>query len=145
MERQPIHYFVAQGHSLFIPLRNLYPECMVLIEPHERLSPLQCFKTHCHAMKGCPEVLARMVNYLFTHVCPSAQMIYAYFKYRDRPQSIRAGVFDRDLNEPKVIIVNPWGFRKYQKEGVAFEWHPPDEFLFMGSSSGIIPAGNLVR
>lgn len=143
--RKPIHYFVAQGHSMFIPLRDLYPECLVLIEPHAQAFPLQCLQRPCNAMKGCPEILAKRVHYLFTNVCPEAQQIFAYIKYRDRPNSIRAGLFDRNLADPRVIILNPYGFRKYRNEGLTYEWVPTDDYLFMGTSSGLLPASNLIR
>ena len=145
MERKPLHYFVVQGHTLFIPLRDLYAECMVLIDDQPQAFPLQCFQRNCLKMKGCPEILAKRVNYLFTQVCPGAEMILAYFKYRDRPNSIRAGVFTKDLDTPKVTVINPWGFRKYQKEGIAFQWYPTDDYLFMGTSRELISAASLLR
>ena len=121
-----------------MPLRSVYPECLVHIEPHPQLYPLQCFRTSCPANKNCAEIIARRVNYLFTMVMPQAEMLILYYKYRDRPKSIRAGVFMRDLQEPRQMIVNPYAFKKFQKGGITYEWFPKDEFLFMGSEKDLV-------
>lgn len=143
--KQPIPFFSFQKHSIFMPFRFIYPECLVLIEPHQQLSPLHCLKGPCHVDKGCMEILARRVNYLFTHVCPDGQQIIAYFKYRDRPDSIRAGVFTRDLSEPRLMTLNKSAFLKFQKEGVTYQWIPSDEYLFIGRSENLIPVQNLLH
>jgi len=145
MTREQISYFDFQGHSVFLPLRFLYAECLVLIDGSPQLYPLACFNRPCPVMKNCPDVLAHRVNYLFDKIVPNAEVIYAYFKHPDRPRSIRAGMFRRDLSEPKTIVMNLAAFNKFRREGVTYNWIPPDEFIFMGGSdSQIIPATNLL-
>lgn len=91
------------------------------------------------------DILAKRINYLFTHVVPDAKQIIAYFKYRDRPNSIRAGVFTRDLDEPAVMTLNQSAFRKFQREGFSFSWFPTDEFLLMAPVQKLIPAESLIK
>jgi len=90
------------------------------------------------------DVLAKRLNYLFTFVAPDVKLIITYFKYRDRPDSIRAGVFDRDLNNPKVIVANQANFKRFQKEGVAFTLYPPDDYWLMKTSNQLLPVKSLL-
>jgi hypothetical protein len=91
------------------------------------------------------DILAKRVNYVFTQLVPDGKMLIAYFKYPDRPNSIRAGVFTRDLDEPKLMTLNRSAFQKFQKEGATFQWFPTDEFLLMAPSEQIIPVESLIK
>lgn len=143
--KQPLVFFVFQRHSLFIPLKYVYGECFNLIEKHDQLSPIHCLQNDmCPANVGCMDILVKRVNYIFTHVAPDARLLVAYFKYRDRPESIRAGIFDRDLREPKVMTLNQSAFKKFQRESLAFTWIPTDDYLLMSKSSSLIPVQNLL-
>lgn len=139
-----VSFFTAHKHSIFIPFKYLYPECLVLIDKGEKLSPLLCLKDSCPVNANCPSRLAKRVKFLFDHVAPESKMIYAYFKYRDRPNSIRAGVFDRELNEPRVITLNKSAFEKFKKEGVIHQWNPPMDYWLLGGSDKLIPVENLL-
>lgn len=90
------------------------------------------------------DVLAKRINYLFTHVIPEGKQIIAYFKYRDRPDSIRAGIFTRDMQEPRVMTLNKSAFNKFQKEGISFTWVPNSEYLLMAPSTNVIPVQSLL-
>jgi len=143
--KQPLSFFVFQKHSIFIPLRYVYGECLTLIDKHDQLSPLHCLKNDvCPANIGCMDVLAKRVNYLFTHVVPEGKLLVAYFKYRDKPESIRAGVFDRELSEPRVMTLNQSAFKKFQREGMSFTWMPTDDYWLMPRTLGLIPVENLL-
>lgn len=143
--KEQVAFFVFQRHSVFMPLKYIYPECMQLIEKHEQLSPLHCLRNdHCPANKGCMDILAKRVNYLFTHVVPDSAQIIAYFKYRDRPDSIRAGIFTRDMKEPQMMTLNRSAFQKFQREGITFTWIPNDEYLLMAPSTNLIPVESLI-
>lgn len=91
------------------------------------------------------DVLAKRINYLFTHVIPDAKQIIAYFKYRDRPNSIRAGVFTRDMAEPTVMTLNQSAFKKFQRESLTFSWFPTDEFLLMAPEPKLLPVESLIK
>lgn len=143
--KESVSFFVFQEHSVFMPLKYVYPECMTLIEPHDQLSPLFCLAhDHCPANKGCMDILAKRINYLFTFVVPTGQQIIAYFKYRDRPESIRAGIFNRDMKEPRVMTLNRSAFQKFQRESIMYTWIPNDEYLLMAPSTNLIPVESLI-
>lgn len=144
MANDPVAFFTFQTHSVFIPLKYVYPECFVLIESHEKLSPLQCLKTGCAANANCATKLAQRIDFIFKHVAPDAKMIYTYFKYRDQPKSIKAGVFDREMNEPRIMTLNQSAFRKFMREGVQQSWQPPVEYWMAGGSNGLIPVEHLL-
>lgn len=146
MSTEPAAFFVFQKHSMFIPLRFVYPECNILIAPYEQLTPLHCLKQdHCPANKSCMDVLVKRVNYLFTQVQPEAEQILAYFKYRDRPDSIRAAVFTRDLASPTVMTLNRSAFKKFQREGLTFTWVPPMEYWLMSPDANLISVESLLK
>jgi len=143
--RPPVTYVqLNNGRYVFIPLRYVYPECMQLIEKHERVSPLLCLKSDCPANKNCMSTLVHRVNYLFTEVEPRAELIVAYFKYRDTT-SIRAGVFNRDMDDPKVSTINPFSLKRLLGEGTTMQWFPPDEYWRTGPGPDIIPAESLIK
>ena len=142
---EPVAFFVFQKHSMFVPLRFVYPECSKLIEGYDQLSPLFCLRNdHCPANNGCMDILAKRLNYLFTRVVPNARQIIAYFKYPDRPDSLRAGIFTRDMKEPTTMTLNRSAFQKFQREGEVFSWTPTSEYLHILPSSNIIPVESLL-
>lgn len=139
-----------------MPLRYCYPECGVLIEPHPRVQPIQCYRTECPANKNCAETMAHRIHYLFEEVfSDDVEMLFLYFKLRDDQgfwsqgewiPSLGAGLFYRDMREPRWMKLNRWGFNKVKDEGIVMRWLPTDEFLFIGGSDDIlIPANSLVR
>ena len=141
---EPISFFVFQQHSVFMPLRFLYPECFALIDGKPQLHPMLCLRDVCHANANCMETLAKRVNYVFTELAPTGKQLFGYFKYPDRPKSIRAGWFDRELNEPKLMVLNGSAFEKFKNEGISYSWVPTNDFLFPARSSTLIPAENLL-
>lgn len=142
---QPLAFFVFQKHSVFMPLKYVYGECFTLIEKYDKVAPLHCLKADiCPANVGCMDILAKRINYLFTYVVPEAQLLVAYFKYRDKPDSIRAGVFDRNLSEPKVMTLNQSAFKKFQRESLTFTWVPTMEYLTLSRSTTLIPVQSLL-
>lgn len=142
---EPVAFAVFQKHTVFIPFRYVYPECMKLIEGQPQLYPLFCLRNNqCPANRSCMDILAKRINYLFTSVVPHAQQIIAYFKYPDRPDSIRAGLFLRDMREPKVLTLNRSAFKKFQRDSTAFTWVPPTEYLLLAPSSNLIAVESLL-
>lgn len=129
-----------------MPLRFIYPECFVLIDKHENVHPMQCFNTVCPANKMCAETIAHRVHYLYDNVLPKeVTLLIAYFKYRDRPNSVRGTLFWRSMAEPKTIILNRSGLKKCQDEGTLYTWNQTTEFTFIGASNKIIPAETLTK
>lgn len=88
--------------------------------------------------------LVHRVNYLFTEVEAKADLVIAYFKYRDAT-SIRAGVFDRAMENPRVCTINPFSLKRLLGEGTAMQWFPPDEYWRASSGPAIIPVESLIK
>lgn len=136
---EPISYFIFQDKTMFIPLRFVYPECFFHIKDYPQLFPMKCFiEDACPAKANCADVLVNRVHYLFEKVAPNVDVIIAYFKYHDRPNSIRGAVFRRSLDPPTVSVLNPYAFRKFQREGTTYQWIPTNEYSFMGGSKGLV-------
>lgn len=130
---------------MFIPLRFVFPECWYHIKDQPQLYPLKCFASDsCPVGANCGEVLVKRVNYLFEEVVPKVELIVAYYKYRDKPNSIRGAFFNKNLDPPKLSVLNPFALRKFLKGSITFQWFPKDEYLFMGGSKGIIPIEGVV-
>lgn len=128
-------YFFVTGHTAFVPLRDIYPECAVLIQGEPQLYPLICMRTACPRNANCPQKLAHRVNFFFEKVAdPDVTAMIAYFKHEDRPGSVRAGVFFRDMREPRVIVCNHYAFRKFKRDGEVFKWDPTDSFYQLGAT-----------
>lgn len=136
-----IYYTVFQNKNVFIPLRYLYPECSVFISEHDEVNQLQCLETSCPVDQGCMYVLAKRLSLLFEHL-EDAQLVIAYYKLRSG--RIRAGVFRREMEEPRVITCNPSALTKFQREGNSFEWQPGSDF-FEKKAELLIPQENLIR
>lgn len=120
----------------------------MLIQDHPQVFPLACFGPldSCPANVGCAEIIAKRINYLFEYVVPNSKQIIAYFKYRDMPDRIRAGVFDKALSNPRVVTVNPYAFKKFQREGTTMQWVATDSYLYTTKDSTIlIPETSLIR
>jgi hypothetical protein len=146
MSLHPLTYFVVNQKTIFIPFRFVYPECEKLIAPHPEMYPVKCLRENgCPANMQCMDYLVKRVNYIFEKVCPSAEMMIAYYKYRDLPNSIRGAIFHKDLREPKLMTLNPFGFRKFQRESPTFQWTPTDEYKNLGAHRGIIPVEQLIH
>lgn len=119
----------VQGKTLFIKLKDLYPECEFLIEDQPQLYPLRCLVDHCPRNANCMEKLAKRVKYIFD-AFKDAQLLLLYFRYRDKPDSHRAGVFWRDMDiPPRFITFNRTAWDKCKELGTVYEWQLPSELF----------------
>ncbi len=123
----------AVRSTLFMKLNDLYPECQFLIEGAPQLSPLFCLKSHCPRNQACMEKLANRVKYVFD-TFPDTELLLLYFRYVDKPGSQRAGVFWRDMREPRIITFNRTAWDKLKSVGIVYEWALPDS-LFLTKRS----------
>lgn len=143
--RDPVTYVLFSRKTILIPFRYVYPECLQLIERYDRVYPLLCLKSdQCPANKNCMSTLAHRVNYLFTELEPQAELVVAYFKYRDT-NVVRAGVFDRELAEPKLMRIHPDGLKSLLPKGVTKQWFPSDTYWRSSTGPAIIPAESLIK
>jgi hypothetical protein len=127
----------VQELTIFTKLKDVYPECFLLIEQASSLFPLRCLKDHCPRNANCMEKLANRVKYVFDSF-PKAQLLVLYFAYPDRPGATRAGIFWRDMREPRFITMNRSGWEKMKQMGVVYEWQLPDD-LFLKPLSSALP------
>ncbi len=143
---KPLVFFTFREKTVFTPLSSVFPECKVLIEGHPKAHPLQCFNTDCPVNRSCAETIAKRVHFWFDKVLPdNVQLMFAYFKHMDRPDSVRAAVFWRDHRDPKVIVTNRSFYQKCRKEGLVYSWTPDTSYWNIGTSNQIIPVENLIR
>jgi hypothetical protein len=134
----------VQGRSIAIKLVDLYPECEFLIKGSPQLHPLICFVGPCHRNANCMEKLAKRVKYVFEQF-KDAQLLVLYFKYQDKPNSIRAGVFWRDLREPRYITINPYAWEHLKKRGEVYEWNLPDFLTIERSIQSTTPQDSVLQ
>lgn len=129
-----LNYFIFSNKTAFMPFRDLYGECFPLIDEHPQVSPAQCYYKECPANKSCGEIMAHRVYFLFDKVFPpDVECLIAYFKYRDRPGSVRGVIFDREMSEPKTMVLNRAGFfDKCMKEGRVYTWETTVEYDGLG-------------
>lgn len=117
--------------TLFTKFLEVYPECEFLIRDQSNLYPLLCLQSSCPRAANCMEKLARRVKELFD-AFPQAELLVLYFKYRDAPGKLRAGVFWKDMREPRFITMNPGAWKKFKEIGEVYEWELPSELLLGG-------------
>lgn len=118
---------------LFMKLQDLYPECFFLIEDAVQVFPLRCLQDDgCPRNQNCMGTIARRVKYVFD-TFEDAHVLLLYFTYPDRPGVHRAGVFSREMDEPRYISFNPYAWEKVKQIGQVYRWELPNE-LFLARS-----------
>ena len=124
----------VQRKTIFAKLNDVFPECSFLIQGQDQLYPLFCIKNeYCPRNMNCMDRLVRRCKHMFD-AFPDAQLLILYFAYQDRPGSHRAGVFWRDLREPRFITFNRSSWVKMKEIGTVFEYTIPDTvFLQTGT------------
>lgn len=113
--------------TLFIKVDWVYPECKFLIGKEPKLYPFLCLKDHCPRNMNCMDKLAHRVKYIFDSF-PEAKLLILYFTHHDST-SRRAGVFWRDMREPRFITMNRSYWEKLKKIGIVYEWELPDSLF----------------
>lgn len=116
---------------LFAKLVDMYAECEYLIRGEDRLHPLICLKDTCHRGLNCMEKLVIRTKCIFD-TFESADVLLLYFSYHDFPRKQRAGVFTRNMDEPRYINFNLHAWNKVKSMATIFEWELPTEVLLGG-------------
>lgn len=115
--------------TLFAKFEDVYPECFFYIDDEPQLHPLICYLGPCHRAQNCQEKIAKRVLVIF-EAFPEAQLLLLYFTYRDKPGSYRAGVYWRDMREPRYITFNRAAWEKMKEVGELYEWDFPEKILW---------------
>lgn len=110
--------------TLFAKFLEVYPECEYLIKDQPQLHPLICLKSTCHRAQNCIKKLVKRTHAIF-EAFPEAQLLVLYFKYRDAPNRLRAGIFWKDMREPYFRVLNPGAWSTFKRIGTVYEWEMP--------------------
>lgn len=132
-----IMYFVVfSTKSSFFKLQDIFPECFLHREHAPQIDPLKCLleDNACHVNHNCMEVLAKRVHILFQEVLPSVEVIVLYFKKRGS-QSYGAGLFWRDMREPRAITMNPFAWSRVKQRGSIYTFSPNQSFFLNGRAA----------
>jgi hypothetical protein len=83
--------------------------------------------------------LANRVKYIFDTFV-NARLLFLYFSYRDFPNKQRAGIFTKELDEPRYITFNLHAWEKVKSLSTIYEWSLPDS-VFLASSANLVQIG----
>ena len=129
----------VQTKTIFAKMREVYPECEFLIKDAPQLFPLRCLVDHCPRNANCMEKLAHRVKWFFD-TFPKSELLILYFAYRDRPGSTQAGLFWRDMSEPRFITMNRSSWEKMKSVGTIYEYSLPDSLFLKKTGDSFIAA-----
>lgn len=118
----------VQHKTIFTKFNEVYKDCEILINGSPQLHPLFCLKANCPKNANCMNKLAHRIKYIFDNF-KLADLLVLYFKYPDRPNSIRAGIFWRDMREPRLITMNQSAWEKLKSMGIVYEFNIPDHLF----------------
>jgi hypothetical protein len=123
--------------AIFMKLKDVYPECEFLIQDADQLFPLRCIRDDgCPRNQRCLETLAKRVHHVFNTFADS-DLLLLYFRYHDAPGTHRAGVFWRDMKEPRFITFNRSVWERMKQIGVVYQWSLPDT-LFLEKTAKVV-------
>lgn len=115
--------------AIFMKLNDLFPECQFLIEGADQLYPLFCLENDmCPRNANCMAKLVKRVQYVFD-TFEEADLLMLYFRYPDMPNSHRAGIFWRDMREPRYTVFNRSMWARMKEIGAVYEWTLPDNLF----------------
>lgn len=118
---------------LFLKLKDLFPECMFQIEDAPQLFPFICLRQEsCPRNHNCMGKLVKRLEAVL-EVWKDVDLVFLYFSWPDMPGSQRAGVFWRDMREPRYITFNRSSWEKMKAVGTIFRWHL-DDSVFLSSA-----------
>lgn len=123
------YFLVLSQKTAFFKLKDILPECTLYREKSPRLDPLICLEQDaCHVGKNCMEKLVTRLKTLFGDIVPEANLIILYFK-RDFRDNLGAGVFYPNLQDFRVITVNPFAWERLKFRGDLFRFSPNPTFF----------------
>jgi len=126
------YFVVLSSNSAFFKLQDILPECFLYREQSPRLEALVCLRENaCHVGHNCMETLVQRARALFEELLPTVSVLVLYFRKLDG--GYRAGLFWRDMREPRVITMNPYAWERVKARGKIFQFLPSESF-FLGKS-----------
>src|SRR5438067_346298 len=125
-----------EHQTIFTKFSDFFCNCEFYIADTQ-LHPLICLIDSCHRNQNCADAILKRCRFFFDKF-PKSELILTYFRYRDHPKSIRAGVWFKQLllddaqfnpliHSPRLITINPSAFEKMKELGKIYEIHYPTE------------------
>jgi hypothetical protein len=136
VEIPSIMYFVVfSSKTAFFKLDDIFPECLFYRDKSPQIEPLACLQEDnaCTEGRHCMETLSKRIFVMFEEVC-DCDLLILYFKKRNY-QGLGAGVFWKDMREPRIITMNPSAWSRIKMHGNVYRFNPGHEFFLSGSSA----------
>jgi len=136
MDQRPggsILFLIFCEHTVFFKLDSIFPECYLHRDQMPRTDPLMCLYSNCPGNKNCMETLAKRIFVLFHEVITQADLIVLYYR-KQTSDSLGAGLFWKDMREPRYITMNPSAWDLIKTRGLVFQFTPGPYFFLTGSA-----------
>ena len=128
-----IMYFLnLSDRTAFFKLQDIFPECFLNREKSPQAEPMTCLRDSCPTNHNCMETLAKRLNALFD-LLKGIDLFILYFKKRNIT-GLGAGVFWRDMREPRVITMNQGAWNRLKLRGAIYQFQPDPSFFLSGKS-----------
>lgn len=126
-----IMYFLnLSNRTAFFKLQDIFPECFLHREKAPQAEPMICLRDSCPVNHNCMEILAKRLHALFD-LLPGVDLILLYSKKRNI-EGLGTGVFWRDMQEPRVITMNPGAWKRIKLRGAVYQFQPGSSFFLSG-------------
>lgn len=131
-----LYFVVFSSKTAFFKLQDIFPECFLYREASPQIEPLVCLQENnaCTVGKSCMETLCKRLYVLFQEVCAGCDLIILYYKKRNY-DGIGAGVFWSNLEQVRVINVNPFAWARIKRHGNIYQFDPSQEFFLTGQAA----------
>ena len=131
MKQPEITYFLTLAEkTAFFKLNDIFLECSLYREASPNIPPLICLRENsCTVGRNCMESLVPRIHKLFDILDRNIKLILLYYRYPNS-ERLGAGVFWKDLTEPRSIILNPHGWRLIKSRSEIFKFIPEKDFYF---------------
>ena len=130
----PLYFLLLCNHTAFFKLDSVFPECYLYRDQMPRTDPLMCLHSTCPANHSCMETVAKRLFVLFNEVMPQVELIILYFR-KQTTLGLGAGLFWKNMQEPRFITMNPSAWDLVKSRGFVFEFQPGASFFLSGAAS----------
>ena len=135
LPKQILYFLVLSQKTAFFKLKDILPECFFYREASPNLDPLICLEENaCHVDRNCMETLVTRLKTLFEEVVPEANLMVLYYKRLYR-KNLGAGIFYPDLQNFRVITMNPYAWDRLKFRGNLFRFDPSNQFFLPSSQN----------
>jgi hypothetical protein len=131
-----MYFMVFSSKTSFFKLQDIFPECFHYREDSPNIEPLACLVEDmgCTVGRNCMETLCKRLYVLFAEICTSSDLILLYFRKRNYT-GLGSGVFWPNLEDAKVITMNPTAWERLKNSGNVYRFDPSRDFFLTGMSA----------